>query len=520
MMPADGLVPAPEALSRRVLLRGAAASAAVLAAAPSLFRTPPAAAAGGVFVATDPDLHLLRRATFGPTPALRAQVERLGRHAWIEQQLNPGSIDDSSFQRMLDRRFPGLGWTIPQARARLEEFSWDLMFDLGVAALARACWSKRQLFEVMVDFWSNHLNVTNPFDGGWDCRHDYDRRVIRKHALGRFEDMLIASAKHPAMLLYLNNAESSKYSPNENYGRELLELHTVGVSGGYDEIDMRQSALIMTGFTVDWETTTFQYEPSWHHTGRVSVMNWKSANRTGSGGYQVALDYLRYLAHHRSTARRIAYRLCERFVSDHPPAGLVDQLADEYLRSGTAIKPVLRKLFRSAAFANSVGEKVRRPMEDMAATVRILGIGPDRTGTDGMTGLYWMIGDLGHSPLGWVPPNGYPDTADAWRSAGGTLGRWNMHMSLAAHWWPDQLTLPNLRKNLLQKKLPRTHGALVDTLSRRLVFRELPGPHRAAILDFLGVRGSDPLPADSGVIQWELASLVSLILDTPSFTAR
>ena len=502
------------------MLRGAAASAALLAAAPSLFQTPPATAAGGVFVATDPDLHLLRRATFGPTPASRSAVRKMGRRAWLEQQLDPGSIDDSDCEHLIDRRFPGLQWSIAQARARLEEFSWDLMFDLGVATLARACWSKRQLFEVMVDFWSNHLNVTNPFDGGWDCRHDYDRRVIRKHALGRFEDMLLASAEHPAMLLYLNNAESSKYSPNENYGRELLELHTVGVDGGYNETDMRQSALIMTGFTVDWETTRFTYEPSWHHTGRVHVMNWHHANTTGPGGYQVARRYIRYLANHRSTARRIAFTLAQRFVSDQPPAGLVDQLADEYLRSDTAIKPVLRKLFRSSAFANSVGEKIRRPMEDLAATIRILGIKPDQHGTEGMRGLYWMLGDLGNAPLAWIPPNGYPDTADDWRSAGGSLGRWNMHMSLAAHWWPDQLILPHLRNNLLPRRLPRTHGALVDTLAKRLVFRELPGAHRTAILRFLGVRGSDPLDEDSSVMQWELASLVSLILDTPSFTAR
>ena len=104
----------------------------------------------------------------------------------------------------------------------------------------------------MCDFWSNHLNVTNPSDRVWDNRQDYDRRVIRKHALGRFEDMLIASATHPAMLLYLNNADSTKDNPNENYGRELLELHTVSVDGGYNEQDMRNSTLIMTGFGVNW----------------------------------------------------------------------------------------------------------------------------------------------------------------------------------------------------------------------------------------------------------------------------
>jgi uncharacterized protein (DUF1800 family) len=515
-----GLEPAPAALSRRTLLRGAAAAAALAAAAPLLDAEPAQAAPGGSFLADDPDLHLLRRATFGPTDAAVRRIRRIGRAAWLEEQLDPSSIDDRAMTQLLANRFPGLGWTVAQARTNLPAFSWDLMFDLGVAALARAAWSERQLFEVMVDFWSNHLNVTNPFDSGWDCRHDYDRRVIRAHAFGRFEDMLIASAKHPAMLWYLNNAESSKYSPNENYGRELLELHTVGVDGGYDETDMRNSALVMTGFTVDWETTRFVYEPSWHHTGRVRVMGWTSANGTGAGGKDVAISYLRYLARHPSTATRIAYKLCQRFVRDEPPPALVRHLADVYRDNRTAIVPVLRALFRSAAFADAQGEKVKRPMEDLISTIRILGMGPDEHGTDGMTGLYWMIEGLANAPLAWVPPNGYPDVASAWRSAGGTLGRWNMHMSLAAHWWPNALTQPNLRRHLLGRELPGTHGGLVDALAKALVYRKLPPAHRDAVLGFLGRNAGAPLDADDEAVGWRLPYVVALILDSPSFTQR
>ena len=124
------------------------------------------------------------------------------------------------------------------------------MNDVLLSTVARALWSKRQVFEVMVDFWSNHLNVTCPSDGVWDNRHLYDRDVIRKHALGSFKDMLVASAKHPSMLVYLNQAESTKDAPNENYGREVLELHTVGVDAGYDENDIYNSAKILTGLTL------------------------------------------------------------------------------------------------------------------------------------------------------------------------------------------------------------------------------------------------------------------------------
>ncbi len=515
--PAPAPVPSP--LPRRTILRGAAVAGALAAAGPALLRTAPSAVGASTLVADTPELHLLRRATYGPTATSHARIERIGVNRWLDEQLTPGSIDDDELRSMLDARFEGLRWSIAGANSNLEAFSWDLMFDLGVAAIARAAWSERQLFEVMVDFWSNHLNVTNPFDGGWNTRHDYDRTVIRRHALGSYEDMLWASAQHSAMLIYLNNAESSKESPNENYGRELLELHSVGVGGGYDEDDMRMSALVMTGFTIDWEDAIFVYRPSWHHTGQVSVMGWSKPNTTGAGGYDVAHSYVRYLARHPSTAVRIATKLCERFVSDSPAPALVDALADTYLANDTQIVPVLRRLFRSAAFKGSVGQKTRRPMEDVIATLRVLGFRHDRRGTDGMRALYWMLNDLGNTPMGWTPPNGYPDTADAWRSAGGTLARWNVHMSLAAHWWPDALRMPPLSA-LVPDPLPATYGALVQALAKKLVFRALPSAHRDAICGFFGRTLNSPLSSNSDVLGWRLPYLVSLILDTPSHLLR
>ncbi len=149
---------------------------------------------------------------------------------------------------------------------------------------------------------------------------------------------------------------------------------------------------------------------------------------------------------------------------------------------------MLRQLFRSKEFAESIGAKIRRPMQDVVGTVRILGIGPDASGNDGMQALYWMVGDLGDAPMAWAQPNGYPDVADAWRSAGGSLGRWNIHMSLAAHWWPTSLSLPDLRQRLLPQKLPATYGAFVDALAKKLVFRSMSSAHRAAVLGFLGRR--------------------------------
>lgn len=508
-------------VSRRGFLRTAAAGAALAGAglaAPVARAGPRATAADASLVPADPELHLLRRATYGPTPAALTEIRRLGRQAWLDRQLDPASIADDACDDLVGR-FHRLDWTVTQAMRNLDSGSWDLMFDLGVATLARACWSKRQLLEVMVDFWSNHLNATNPSDEVWFSRHDYDRTVIRRHALGRFEDMLLASATHPAMLLYLDNAYSTKEDPNENYGRELLELHTVGVEAGYTEEDMRNSTLAMTGFGINWDTGTFKYWKWDHHVGPLRVMGWTHPNGTPAGGYDVGRAYLRYLARHPATARHIAAKLCLRFVSDSPPPGLVGTLAQTYLDNDTEIVPVLRKLFASTAFKGSLGAKVRRPLEDLVATVRILGIKPDATGVTGMQELYWMVESLGHAPMAWHPPNGYPDVAEAWRSAGGTLGRWNSHMSLAAHWWPEKLQRPPLRQ-LLPQELPATHGALVQALARRLLFRPLSTGHRNAVLRLIGKNAAAPLRKSDEAVKWRLPYLVSLLLDAPHFQIR
>jgi uncharacterized protein (DUF1800 family) len=512
--------------TRRDLLKvaglGAAGSVAATAAGATLAVSPAQAAATGTgadFVPDDLNVHLLRRATYGPTPSTVDALKHQGRAAWVDQQLNPTRIDNTPCDTLMAERFPGLPWTITQARANLDAFSWDLMFDLGVASIARATWSKRQLLEVMVDFWSNHLNVTNPSDRAWDNRHDYDRRVIRKYALGRYEDMLLASAQHPAMLYYLNNAESSRYTLNENYGRELLELHSVGVDAGYTEEEMYNSALIMTGFSVDWETGLFQYNEYDHYRGRVSVLGFDHKNATGPGGYNVGIAYVKYLANHPRTARTIATKLCERFISDQPNPTLVKALAHTYLANGTNIKPVLRQLLLSKAFNNSVGRKVRRPFEDVVASLRIMGYKPEPTGVDGMRSLYWALDGMGHAPMAWHMPNGYPDVAIAWQSAGTTLERWNTHLSFAGHWWPaGDLVRPELR-TLLPTKLPATYGAMVDALAQRLVFRKLAAAKKAAVLEFLGKQASSPL-TENDVVDNRLASVVALILDTPYHAVR
>lgn len=469
-------------------------------------------------------VHLLKRVTFGPSPALIAEVTKAGTASWLDTQLAPATIDDSACDAIVTR-FPGQVMTIPQVRASYQQGSWDVMNEVVRLSAVRQAWSRRQLLEVMVDFWSNHLNVTCPSSDVWDCRHTYDREVIRTHALGRYSDMLVASARSPAMLRYLDGATSRGTSPNENWGRELLELHTVGVSAGYTEADIRASSLLLTGRTVwnSWDggtaetTGTFRWRPEWHYVGPLTVMGWSSANPDTGGGLAAGDAYLRHLAAHPLTARRIARKLAIRFVSDEPSDALIADLAGTYLASDTAIIPVLRRLLASAEFTASVGRKQRRPAEDLLATLRLLNVGPSPAGVDGFAMLAYKALELGHAPLGWAPPDGYPDVSSAWQSAGTLVRRWNMHVELCIGWYPRELVYPPAL-SLLPSPTPATCGALLDALATRLLVGPLVASTRAALLGYLGVAASDPVP--SRALDWELKWLVGLMLDTPAHGAR
>jgi uncharacterized protein (DUF1800 family) len=469
-------------------------------------------------VTTDPVLHLLRRATYGPTPALVSSVRRSGTAAWLTAQLAPASIADPAAAALV-ARWPSLGWSTDQCRANLSNGGWDVMFDLVDSSIARAVWSNRQLLEVMVGFWSNHLHITCPSADVWDNRHLFDRDVIRRHALGRFSDMLVASARHPAMLRYLNNADSTKDNPNENYGRELLELHTVGVDAGYSESDMRHSTLLLTGLSVDWRNGHYVYNANDHYVGPLSVMSFRSANGTAAGGEAAAVAYVRWLAGHPATARRLAQKLCVRFVADVPPPALVARLASVYLTNRTAIAPVLRALFTSPEFAASAGHKLRTPYEDFVASLRVLGIQPDTTGTQGIRALQWLANDVGQPPFGWPMPNGYPDVATGWSSAATTLARWNAHMTFASPYWPKQLG----RRSAawwFGSTLPTTYAAAIDVLRTKLCLPPLSAAQRAAVCAFLGHRPTDALKPGDALFGWRLPSALALLLDTPLHSVR
>jgi uncharacterized protein (DUF1800 family) len=463
---------AVEGLGAAGLAESPAAAARIAAAATPTWPTP---------LSRDPELHLLRRTTFGPTLLDVVAVRQMGIDAWLERQFNPGTITDTPLDQITEM-YPTTAMTSAQIRAVVKEGDNKAQNELGRATLARQIWSSRQLYEVMVDFWSNHLNVTNPFDGGWDTRTEYDNMVIRANALGRFSDMLVASARSPAMMRYLDNFRSDKRSVNENYGRELLELHTVGLGAKYTEVDVRQSAYILTGRTVD-NTGKFYYDPKKHWTGTVKVLDFTHPNTNAAEGFELGEAYLAYLINHPSTANRIAFKLARRFVCDDPPQTLVDRLAQSYLDNETAIIPMLRTLFSSVEFWMSTGLKVRTPLQNVVATSRIVGVAPGAKTTDGVDALYYLTNNLGQAPLTWGPPDGFPDIAEAWGSAHATLGMWNSHRSLVLG-GAKGLTYPKPESFVGVE--PANVGAYLDTISQRLVHQTMTPEHKAALLTYLG----------------------------------
>jgi uncharacterized protein (DUF1800 family) len=474
------------------------AAAKIAAGATPAFPTP---------LTRDPELHLLRRATFGPTLVDVVALKQMGIDAWLERQFSPQNIADPGGDAVV-AAYPTVSMSTADLRRTLKDGDNTAQDELGRATIGRQIWSSRQLHEVMVDFWSNHLNVQNPFDGGWDSRTPYDNEVIRAHALGRFSEMLSASARSVAMMRYLDNASSKKKSVNENYGRELLELHTVGLDAKYSEVDVRQSAYLMTGRMVD-RNSVFYFDKSQHYVGPVQVLSFAHPNNDASQGLDVGEQYLTYLATHPSTARRIAFKLARRFVCDDPPQSIVDRLTQSYLDNGTAIIPVLRTLFSSVEFWMSTGLKTRRPLENVVATARILGITPGLKTTDGLDGIHDMLNQLGHAPLAWGPPDGYPDVADYWGSAHATLGMWNSHRALLLG-SNKGLTYPKAETFVgLQ---PPTVGAYVDTVAQRLVHQPMKPAHKTALLTFLGAK--DDTAVKDLRLGGKVDQLVPLVLDS------
>ncbi len=372
-------------------------------------------------VPIDPELHLLRRASFGPTRAELARVRRMGIEAWLDEQLDPDTIDDSAVEDRIARRYETLGMDPPELQA-LDDFI-RIRRELVGATVERAVYSRRQLFQVMVDYWSNHFSVYWGDGPVRIMKTVEDRDVMRTYAMTTFRQILGADAHSPAMLLYLDNARSSAEAPNENYAREIMELHTLGVEGGYTEQDVKELARILTGWTVDRRTGTFTFAARRHDWEAKTLLGRTFPADRGLEEGEEALDLL---AQHPSTSRYVAHRLCVRFVADDPPEGVVNAAAQTFRDTDGNIPATLRTIFTHADFQASVGQKLRRPFDYVAAAARTLEI-PNASGNT----LARALRLLDQSLFDWPTPDGYPDDAASWINTNALLARWNIALALA-----------------------------------------------------------------------------------------
>lgn len=379
----------------------------------------------------DRRLHLLRRMTYGPTTTERDRIETMGETAWLAEQLDPGSLDTSALDALLVQ-LPALAKPPLQLAADYPDVQTATAAgaQLKLAWLIRAVHSPAQVLERMVEFWSDHFNV--PQEGRFLqlAKIVEDRDTIRAHALGRFDDLLVASAKSVAMLYYLDNAQSTAGAINENYARELLELHTLGVDGGYTEADVVNTARLLTGWGYG-PSGGFEFHVAEHDPAPVTILGWV---RPGGNDHLAHGEaFLRWLASHPSTVVHVCRKLAVRFVGDQPDEGIVDAMAAAWLAHDSQIAPVIEAMVSHPGFDAVAGSKFRRPLDYLAAVLRALEADVVPT-TDValLAPLGQSLASLGQLPFDWPAPNGYPDVEGAWLNAGGLLNRWTLIGALVA----------------------------------------------------------------------------------------
>jgi uncharacterized protein (DUF1800 family) len=445
-----------------------------------------AAMQNGAFVAAGAEIpgdraaveHALNRLSFGPKPGQVDEVQRLGLARWIDQQLNPATIDDSALQARLVPlpEPPDIDPRAARGRSEQERMEMQrrarqatrqMVQALAAQKITRAVYSERQLEEVLVDFWFNHFNVFAGKGRTSAFIPDYELEAIRPHIWGSFRELLGATAKSPAMLFYLDNwlsadpkaaeqlqnlnnqrrarfggagltpqqqqrlQQQQQQGPrrnglNENYARELMELHTLGVDGGYTQQDIIEVARAFTGWTLEGrQQGEFQFAPRLHDRGEKKVLG--HTIRAG-GGMDDGEQVLDIVAAHPSTAKHIATKLVRRFVSDDPPAALVDKVAATFTKTKGNLREVVRTLVTSPEFYATQyrGAKVKTPLEFVVSGVRATGrdVREPRP-------LLQALQQLGMAPYQCQPPTGYDDTAETWVSAGALVTRMNIAQQLA-----------------------------------------------------------------------------------------
>ncbi len=442
----------------------------------------------------------LNRAGYGPQPGDIVQATAVGLAAALEAQLNPEAVTDTAADLLL-RNFTIYHMDVSQLAEQDEK---DAAVELIGATVLRALYSKRQLYEAMVEFWSDHFNIylrKNQFMPLLKILDDRD--VIRPHALGKFRDLLAASARSPAMLAYLDNVQNTKDQPNENYARELLELHTLGVHAGYTQADVQAVARILTGWTVERRGRhkgSFAFKPELHDFGPKMVLGQTFQADDGEAEVSALLDML---ATHPATSEFIAAKLVRRFVADEPPTALVSQVAQTYRDTDGDIKAMLRVIFLSEAFATAP-PKLKRPYTYFLSLLRALHADLRLTRERAIGRVLEQMGQL---PFHWPPPNGYPDTAPAW--AGNLLPRWNLALAVLHEQMPG-VNAP--LEPIVAAGNAQTPSEVLALFSGLIYGRALTPAETGLFHDYIGAGALSDQPT-----QQRLRDSVALMLASPAF---
>ncbi|MCA1581928.1 MAG: DUF1800 domain-containing protein [Acidobacteria bacterium] len=560
-----------------LFLMTAAAAASVPAFSPSSSATRESAATSRE--EREKALHALNRLTFGPRPGDVDRVLDTGLARWIDAQLKPEAIADPAMAARLgglptlamsseeifnvyekpirearrQRRLLAGSAAMSDAAAGTEDLREReerdrippekrprrVIEELSTARVLKAVYSERQLNEVLVDFWMNHFNVYAAKGLDRVFITSFERDVVRPRIWGRFEDLILATAKSPAMLFYLDNAQSvsepenrpsgrasgfgrgapadapmldsappvrPKGGLNENYARELMELHTLGVDGGYTQKDVTELARVLTGWSIERDGGgTFVFRARVHDTRVKTVLG-----RTfpAGGGIEEGEEMIRRLARHPETARHIAFKLAQRLVSDAPPPALVDRVAKKFLATDGDLRQTVRAVLESPEFfdRSSYRAKVKSPFEYVVSAIRATG-----AETDAGIPLLKQIAQMGEPLYLCQPPTGYSDAASAWVNTGALVSRMNFALALSANKLPG--TFVDVA-HLIPPADAADPGRSLDALARVLISGDLTSETRATIAKQLETRSA---PADDPSANTQVPLISGLILGSPEF---
>lgn len=450
----------------------------------------------------------LNRLTFGPRPGQVEAVRKQGLQNWFTQQMNPDAIDDSNVENRLGD-YLTLDMTLSELVSQRGAQEARAILELDSATVMRSVYSPRELHEVMVNFWSEHFSIWHQKELDKVLKTADDRDVIRKHTFSPYRQLLGASAKSPAMLIYLDNAESNRKHPNENYARELMELHTITI-GHYSEDDVKEVARCLTGWTIqgqrDPNPGEFKFDPRIHDDGAKTVLG---KTIPAGGGIQDGETVLDMLAADPGTAELIANKLAQRFIADTPPGSAVGAGKAAFLATKGDTRAVLTAILQTQEF-RSAPPKFKRPYEYLVSLFRALDVQIDRL----QPGVLAILRNMGHLPFDWITPDGYSDYAANWE--GNMLARWNLAINTVSNKVPGVHV--DLTALVRGQNIPIEPKAVIEFFARHLYGRSLTDAEGAAIYGYMNKNGTPDLTTDTG--RRIVNDAIALMFAAPAFQFR